>query len=292
MCDKEKREKFTPVESLKHNKVKNIWLSQRTSFALIENEGLFVCGANYAGQLGMNDTKDRSEFIPVQSFINSACYYKYSCEIKNIWLSQDTSFVITKENDLFACGANQYGQLGLGDKDDRNFFTSVSSLTKSEVTDKDCVIDNMWLSSETSFALTTKGVLLSCGANYAGQLGRGHGNSESEFKPIDIRFLQGKRINEMRVTERTSVMRSENKNVFACGENKEGKLMTTVPDRIISRFTKSEIDLEARPKGNEWLIKLLDYYSDDGNDDTYVKIKAFYACMGIFAPYYPKYPIF
>ena len=44
-------------------------------------------------------------------------------------------FIIKNDGSLWACGSNSYGQLGLGDKSDRNVFTQVTTNINNDVKD-------------------------------------------------------------------------------------------------------------------------------------------------------------
>ncbi len=45
--------------------------------------------------------------------------------IKNIYCSSNHNIILNENNELFVCGQNLYGQLGLGDNEDRNIYTKL-----------------------------------------------------------------------------------------------------------------------------------------------------------------------
>ena len=90
----------------------------------LDNQGnVFACGNNEKGQLGLGDKNDRSipqkvNGIPPISFLSlSTCAYDYFQ-------------LVDRKGKVWSCGNNQYGQLGLGDKDDRLTFSMVEALPK------------------------------------------------------------------------------------------------------------------------------------------------------------------
>jgi len=73
---------------------------------------LFGCGANESGQLGLGDTKNRTKPQRITGFPVNSRILNFNCGLCH------TVFLVKLQNDarqLFGCGANESGQLGLGD---------------------------------------------------------------------------------------------------------------------------------------------------------------------------------
>ena len=72
--------------------------------------------------------------------------------------------IIIEKLELYACGSNQYGQLGIEGVIQLNKPSVVNSL-------KDYKISSVHCGTDHTFALTTKGEVFSWGLNLKGQLG-------------------------------------------------------------------------------------------------------------------------
>lgn len=89
----------------------NLACGERFMAAIKDNGTLWMWGQNGDGQLGLNDTDDRSS--PIQTFIGGTDWKKVSCGNNHI-------AVIKNDGTLWTWGDNSDGQLGTGDTDDRS----------------------------------------------------------------------------------------------------------------------------------------------------------------------------
>jgi alpha-tubulin suppressor-like RCC1 family protein len=92
------------------------------SFALDGEGELRASGYNYYSQLGLGGTNDRNLFQPV-----TIPNLVLNAKIVSIEAGSYYSFALDSEGELRATGDNWYGQLGLGDDNDRNEFMPVPS---------------------------------------------------------------------------------------------------------------------------------------------------------------------
>ena len=92
---------------------------------------------------------------------------------------QLSSFIISNGH-LFACGDNQYGQLGLNDLQDRKIFTQVPSNT---------IFKSVFNREYHTVALDTEGNLWSCGKNGYGQLGLQDNHDRNILTKINVDTL-------------------------------------------------------------------------------------------------------
>lgn len=113
---------------------------------ILTNDGLFGCGFNGNGQLGLGDNNDRHQMtrIPIEGVLS-------------VWCGPYETMILTKDG-LFACGNNEYGQLGLprnegGDND------MVSILTRVPLEN----VLSIAFNGDATFILTKDG-LYGCGA--------------------------------------------------------------------------------------------------------------------------------
>jgi len=95
---------------------------------IITNEGtVYAAGRNHYGQLGVAATEDNKTIFtqavdasgnPLTGVISVAANFGHSLALKD-------------DGSLWATGANNYGQLGTGDRTDRNSFTQVATGVKA-----------------------------------------------------------------------------------------------------------------------------------------------------------------
>ena len=86
------------------------------------------------------------------------------------------SFIIKNDGTLWACGKNSYGQLGLGDTNNRNIFTQITTNTNN--------IKSICCGDGHTIILKNDGTLWGCGYNYYGALGLGDANNRTTFTQI------------------------------------------------------------------------------------------------------------
>src|SRR5262249_10130259 len=106
LSDNQNRNTFQKVTIPNNEEIKQVIISDETTFILTTNNSLYACGENDKGQLGLSDNQNRNTFQKVTIPDNE--------EIKQIVTSKENSFILTKNNNLYACGENRLGQLGLG----------------------------------------------------------------------------------------------------------------------------------------------------------------------------------
>ncbi|KFV19996.1 Secretion-regulating guanine nucleotide exchange factor, partial [Tauraco erythrolophus] len=115
-------------------------------------------GANSYGQLGLGHKED--VLVPL-SLKDVSCKCQ---DIINITGGGGHSAVITDAGELFVCGHNKDGQLGLNHTEDVLRFTLCTALSGFCVTQVACGWD-------FTIILAGSGLVLSCGSNSFGQLG-------------------------------------------------------------------------------------------------------------------------
>ncbi|XP_074086271.1 secretion-regulating guanine nucleotide exchange factor isoform X4 [Macrotis lagotis] len=118
---------------------------------------LLSWGANSYGQLGLGHKEDVLE----PQRLNDFCDPK---TIKVLTGGGGHSAVITDGGEIFVCGLNKDGQLGLGHTEDVLSFIPCSPLAGCPVLQVSCGWD-------FTILLTENGKVLSCGSNAFGQLG-------------------------------------------------------------------------------------------------------------------------
>ena len=110
---------FTQVTTNINSDVKQITCGSYHTFILKNDDSLWSCGDNEYGQLGLNDTTNRTTFTQVTTNINNDVK-QVICDACSVHI-----FILKNDDSLWSCGYNYYGQLGLNDVTDRTTFTQV-----------------------------------------------------------------------------------------------------------------------------------------------------------------------
>jgi alpha-tubulin suppressor-like RCC1 family protein len=150
------------------------------SLALDSNGKIWATGYNIQGQLGLGDNNDRDVFTPV-TISNLASGTK----IVSIVASGEHSLALDSSGKIWATGYNKYGELGLGDNDERDVFTPVTIANLPS----GAKIVSISAGGIHSLALDSNGKIWATGENNIGQLGLGNTNSQSSFQPVTIASL-------------------------------------------------------------------------------------------------------
>ncbi|KAL9651036.1 hypothetical protein ABK040_012780 [Willaertia magna] len=165
-CEKGSNSTFNPNEIVEF--VKNF--NALHSGFLTRNGDLFVSGDNRYGQLGLNSS-DEAHFAFQK--------VKDIDPIKLAAFGRSHSVVVTVNNEVFTCGDNNCGQLGLQNVRKNNIYTKVNDLPfKEKIIQLSCGYNFTVLLTET-------GEIYSCGQNSSGQLGIGIGTDILQFTKID-----------------------------------------------------------------------------------------------------------
>ena len=102
------------------------------------------------------------------------------CKIKQIAGGYGHTMILMKSGELWSCGYNNYGQLGLGSTTTQRTFTY-------------CLknVEFVACGYNFTFVIKTDGTLWSCGRNNKGQLGLGNTTDINYFKQVtsDVKFV-------------------------------------------------------------------------------------------------------
>ena len=103
--------------------------------------------------------------------------------VKKICTGYSHSLLLRKNGELFVCGSNNYGELGIGkDKKEETKFILLTT-----------EVENIFCGANHSFIYKKNKELLSFGNNYNGQLGIGNKENQYEpfllFKEIEIKTI-------------------------------------------------------------------------------------------------------
>ena len=151
------------------NDVVDIKCGQEHTLVLTSTLDIYTCGRNNYGQLGRETLE--SKFSLTLLKLNLPEIIRIECGIYH-------SLCIDINNDLFVFGYNGYGQLGLGDYDNR--YTPVKHPSLSNIID---------ISSKGRhvFTKTSNNEIYAFGSNYCSQLGI---ETKTELQNIPIQVFQ------------------------------------------------------------------------------------------------------
>ncbi|MDR0664864.1 MAG: hypothetical protein LBF86_05010, partial [Helicobacteraceae bacterium] len=145
-------------------KFKAIAAGDLRSLALSKDGKVYATGFNNKGQLGLGDKTDRKVFTEVANLSDK--------NIIALSVGAHHSLALSKDGKIYATGDNKYGQLGLGDNDNRDTFTEVANLS-----DKNIIA--LSVGARHSLALSKDGKVYVAGSNRFGQLGLGDSDHET-----------------------------------------------------------------------------------------------------------------
>lgn len=238
--DTQNRETFTPVPfEQSRGAIKDV-IANINHTLLLCDSGLFACGKNVHGELGLGDYQNRNIFtkVPLDGNIEN---------IKEIILAAQHTFLLTDKG-LYACGLNEFGQLGLGNSRNRNVFTRV--LLPQEA---DAVNIKKVIAGPHHTFLLTDGGLYACGWNKFGQLGLGNNQDQSTFAHVLLKEDLGCIKGVIAALNHTII--STDNGLYVCGRN------SSKPQRLPDHQTFTRIIFPQDP-GDIMGISAGKYFSD------------------------------
>ncbi|MDR1912310.1 MAG: hypothetical protein LBQ52_08215 [Helicobacteraceae bacterium] len=203
----------TPVKAVPIGIVKKFALGEKHTLILDNESRVWTSGNDERGQLGLNGKKTAT----VQGVLHAFSIAPIASDkaIVDIAAGYDQSFAIDNEGGVWASGANDQGQLGLGDVVDRAAFTKVLSLKNKNI---------VAIASGAShvLALDSDGIVWASGANSLGQLGIGSNSLKSEF--VKVSDLGDKKIVAIAAGRYHSIALDSEGGVWTSGGNYYGQL--------------------------------------------------------------------
>lgn len=182
------------------------------SLFLSDDNEVYACGSNGAGQLGLGVGRYGRQHLPIKlTNIPSEDY------IKQIAAGGSHSLFLSADGRVYGCGYNTSGELGLGDLEVQP--TPVLIPGFPEDTRICCIVAN----TERSLFLTDTGQVYGCGNNSDGQLGLG--DIDYQRTPVLLKgFPADVIIKHIAAGESHSLFISDDGRLFGCGDNTNGQL--------------------------------------------------------------------
>eukprot|EP00210_Caulerpa_lentillifera_P001329 g1279.t1 len=188
--DEDSRELPESVECLKCDQVKNVACGCEHTVAVTETD-VYTWGSNASGQLGHDDHSISHSSIPrpIGTFHDKM--------VTQVVCGRSHTLAVTAQSQVFAWGANNYGQLGLGDKTDRSAPKIIEALWALP-------IKQLAAGEFHSCVLTRSGYLFTWGLNNQGQLGQTsdaeHAAAQSTGRSGSSRRRITKKLNQQHLT--------------------------------------------------------------------------------------------
>ena len=228
------RNVFTQVTTNINNDVKQIVCGNNHTFILKNDGSLWSCGGNGSGQLGLNDTTDRTTFTQVTTNVNN--------DVKQIACGSVHTFILKNDGSLWSCGNNGSGQLGLNDTTKRTSFTQVTTNINNDVKQVSCACYYRHV-----LILKNDGSVWACGDNRAGQLGLGDTTTYTSFTQVttninnDVKYVAccGS-LSSSSVFDLNSFIVKNDNSLWGCGSNGRGQL--GLGDTTSDKYTFLKID--------------------------------------------------
>ena len=199
--------------------IKQVSCGHEHSAILTEDGFVYTCGKNNYGQLGTNEFLTNNVELNFMQIVRS--------DVKKVSCGINTLFILTNNGDVYACGQNNYGQLGLGDTTNRNVPTLIPNFSN--------IIDINTSSYYHTLFLTENEEVYACGLNNKGQLGIGNTTNMNTPTEVTSAFA----IKKIFAGYLCSFFIDDAGDVYSCGDNSYGQLglgdttQKNVPDKVL-----------------------------------------------------------
>lgn len=168
---------------------------------------VFTWGGGKNGRLGHGDEKIRAQPACVESLLRFKAV--------RVTAGYHNNLVLTENGNVWSWGWGAHGQLGLGDKQDREIPTVIPSLSGENVVELSC-------GDRHSFAVTGSGKVFGWGSNEFGQLGCGR-KGDTLLVPQVISGLDGLVVKHISSGDRHSAAVTNTGSVYTWGCGTDGQ---------------------------------------------------------------------
>ncbi|XP_040379308.1 ultraviolet-B receptor UVR8-like [Oryza brachyantha] len=196
-----------PVKALQGIKIKQIACGDSHCLAVTMAGEVQSWGRNQNGQLGLGTTEDSLLPQKIQAF-EGVC-------VKMIAAGAEHTAAVTEDGDLYGWGWGRYGNLGLGDRNDRLVPEKVSSVEGEKMVLVACG----WRHTIT---VSSSGSLYTYGWSKYGQLG--HGDFEDHLVPHELEALKDSSISQISGGWRHTMALTSDGKLYGWGWNKFGQV--------------------------------------------------------------------
>ncbi|XP_010184024.1 PREDICTED: probable E3 ubiquitin-protein ligase HERC3, partial [Mesitornis unicolor] len=256
--------KTTLVKELRNQDIVQIACGDQHAMALSRGGELFTWGQNAHGQLGVGS---QTTLIPQPQLVE---------RLKGIALAQIAaggahSIAVSLSGAVFSWGKNDFGQLGLGDTEDRDCPSYIEALEHWKSVFICCGADH-------TAVLSKEGLVCTFGAGGAGQLG--HNSTRNEIVPRVVAELWGARVSQVACgRQHTLVYVPSLDKVYSFGSGEEGQLRDErKPNQLIPLPINSPVNTGKAYWGNKTSPKVTEILAE-GNRSIVLYKKSKNSCL-------------
>ncbi|OWM76355.1 ultraviolet-B receptor UVR8 isoform X2 [Punica granatum] len=198
-----------PVKALHGLRIKQIACGDSHCLAVTMEGEVQSWGRNQNGQLGLGHTEDSLMPQKIQAF--------RGLSVKMVAAGAEHTAAITDDGELYGWGWGRYGNLGLGDRNDRSIPEKVSSVHGEEMVLVACG----W---RHTISVSASGGLYTYGWSKYGQLGQG--DFEDHLIPHKLEALRDSFISQVSGGWRHTMALTSDGKLYGWGWNKFGQVGT------------------------------------------------------------------
>ncbi|KAJ5072351.1 btk-binding protein-related [Anaeramoeba ignava] len=220
---------FINISSLIEDKndriIEDIVSGHNSIYLLTSNQNAYGIGANFNGQLGFDSKTLKKTEKPILMMKNVSKIF-----------SGNTSqhvFLLNPNQELFGCGLNIYGQLGLGEsrKEEKRIkkLTKIQNIPKGKIIDIQCgnIYSIMLIENQNQNEnRNPKRKLYSCGRCDYNGLGKNEDEDTYEFTEIKSSLFENDDILDFSVGNTHTLILTSNSKLIGFGNNSYGQLGT------------------------------------------------------------------
>uniref|UniRef100_A0ABI7XIV9 RCC1-like domain-containing protein n=1 Tax=Felis catus TaxID=9685 RepID=A0ABI7XIV9_FELCA len=183
--------------------------------AIVTDEGgLFVCGLNKDGQLGLGHTEDVLYFTTCRSLLG--------CPVQQVACGWDFTIILTENGQVLSCGSNSFGQLGVPHGPRRCVVPQAIELLKEKVV---CIAAGL----RHALAATASGIVFQWGTGLASS---GRRLCPGQTLPLFLTAKEPSRVTGLENSKATCVLAGSDHSasltdageLYVWGSNKHGQL--------------------------------------------------------------------
>ncbi|TMX00184.1 hypothetical protein EJD97_001277 [Solanum chilense] len=196
-----------PIKALHGIRIKQIACGDSHCLAVTMGGEVQSWGRNQNGQLGLGTTEDSLVPRKIEAF--------KGIPVKMVAAGAEHTAAVTEDGELYGWGWGRYGNLGLGDRNDRLVPEKVSA----DVGEKMFIVACGW---RHTICVSSSGALYTYGWSKYGQLG--HGDFEDHLSPHKVQALHGSFTSQISGGWRHTMALTSDGKLYGWGWNKFGQV--------------------------------------------------------------------
>jgi alpha-tubulin suppressor-like RCC1 family protein len=184
--------------------VREIAAGAEHTLLLLETGQVYGCGSDYFYQLGLGRAQNQSTSCEWQRLAVPG-------GVRKVVASGSYSFLLLETGEVYGCGLNHYGQLGL---------RGVQNQVTWQRVPVPGTVRTVVAGTEHSFLLLESGEVFACGNNADGRLGTGDTRDRREWQRVPVPGS----VRTVAVGDEHSFLLLKTGEVYFCGANQSGQL--------------------------------------------------------------------